>query len=120
MDPTRAQRAAITTRGALQGAVARRVGIVRAAADRSAVLVVLGSWCAWAQGRHGLGVCLARAGATLLVVGGFPGRYTGRGRVDRFQGGAPRRARGPVGLPCEQRADQFDESGPGLSPHGRP
>ncbi len=61
----------------------RRVGIVHAAANGTAVLVFSGSWLARVRGRHGLGVDLGRIGGALLVIGGFLGGHMGRGRAAR-------------------------------------
>jgi len=53
----------------------RRVGVVHAAANLVATLVFLASWRARRKDRHRLGANLARAGAVLLIVGGFLGGY---------------------------------------------
>ncbi len=53
----------------------RRVGVVHAAANLAATLTFLASWRARRRDRHRLGVNLARAGAVLLIVGGFLGGY---------------------------------------------
>lgn len=53
----------------------RRIGVVHAAANLTATLIFLASWRARRKGRHRLGVGLARAGAVLLVAGGFLGGY---------------------------------------------
>lgn len=53
----------------------RRIGVVHAAANLAATLIFLASWRARRKDRHRLGVRLARAGAVLLIVGGFLGGY---------------------------------------------
>lgn len=53
----------------------RRIGVVHAAANLTATLVFLASWRARRRDRHRLGVRLARAGAVLLIAGGFLGGY---------------------------------------------
>ncbi|WP_346960677.1 DUF2231 domain-containing protein [uncultured Arthrobacter sp.] len=53
----------------------RRVGVVHAVANFTATLIFLASWRARRKDRHRLGIGLARAGAILLVVGGFLGGY---------------------------------------------
>lgn len=53
----------------------RRIGVVHAAANLTATLIFLASWAARLRDRHGLGVNLARAGGSLLIVGGFLGGY---------------------------------------------
>ncbi|WP_445155035.1 DUF2231 domain-containing protein [Arthrobacter sp. Hor0625] len=53
----------------------RRVGVVHASANLAATLVFLASWRARRNERHRLGARLARAGAVLLIVGGFLGGY---------------------------------------------
>lgn len=61
----------------------KRVGIVHAAINAAATLVYLASWAARERGRHGLGIGLARAGAVLLVAGGFLGGHLRSGRPRR-------------------------------------
>jgi len=53
----------------------RRIGVVHAAANLTATLIFLASWRARRKNRHRLGIGLARAGAVLLVAGGFLGGY---------------------------------------------
>ena len=53
----------------------RRVGIVHATANGVGTLVFVGSWAARSDGRHDLGVGLARLGGLVLLVGGMSGGY---------------------------------------------
>jgi hypothetical protein len=58
----------------------KRVGIVHAASNAAATTVYLASWAARERGHHELGIGLARAGAVLLLAGGFLGGHMGSGR----------------------------------------
>jgi len=58
----------------------RRVGVVHAAANGSAVALYLGSWWARRRGRHARGVMLGMAGAAAATVGGYLGGHLVQGR----------------------------------------
>lgn len=53
----------------------RRVGVVHAVVNSSALALYAGSWVARSRGRNGPGVALALAGATFATVGGFLGGH---------------------------------------------
>jgi nitrite reductase/ring-hydroxylating ferredoxin subunit/uncharacterized membrane protein len=55
--------------------VARRIGLVHAAANSTALGCYLASWRARRRGRHALGVLLGIAGATAATVGGHLGGH---------------------------------------------
>jgi nitrite reductase/ring-hydroxylating ferredoxin subunit/uncharacterized membrane protein len=53
----------------------RRVGLVHAAANATALACYAGSWWARVRGRHGRGVALGLVGATAATVGGYLGGH---------------------------------------------
>lgn len=53
----------------------RRVGVVHAVVNSSALALYAGSWIARRRGRHAQGVALSWAGATFATVGGFLGGH---------------------------------------------
>ncbi len=53
----------------------RRVGVVHAVVNSSALALYAGSWIARRRGHHGSGVALSWAGATFATVGGFLGGH---------------------------------------------
>jgi nitrite reductase/ring-hydroxylating ferredoxin subunit/uncharacterized membrane protein len=53
----------------------RRVGVVHAVVNSSALALYAGSWIARRRGRHARGVALSWAGATFATVGGFLGGH---------------------------------------------
>jgi nitrite reductase/ring-hydroxylating ferredoxin subunit/uncharacterized membrane protein len=53
----------------------RRVGLVHAAANTTALVLYGASWWARVRGRHGRGVALGLAGATAATVGGYLGGH---------------------------------------------
>ena len=53
----------------------RRVGVVHAVVNSSALALYTASWIARARGRNGRGVALSWAGATFATVGGFLGGH---------------------------------------------
>jgi nitrite reductase/ring-hydroxylating ferredoxin subunit/uncharacterized membrane protein len=53
----------------------RRVGVVHAVVNSSALALYTGSWIARRRGRHTQGVALSWAGATFATVGGFLGGH---------------------------------------------
>jgi hypothetical protein len=54
---------------------ARRVGVVHAVSNVTAVSLYAGSWAARRRGRHGRGALLALAGMTVATVGGYLGGH---------------------------------------------
>src|SRR6185503_795064 len=54
---------------------ARRVGLVHAAANTTALACYAASWWARVRGRHARGVALGLAGATAATVGGYLGGH---------------------------------------------
>jgi hypothetical protein len=54
---------------------ARRVGLVHAAANTTALACYVASWCARVRGRHTRGVAYGIAGATAATVGGYLGGH---------------------------------------------
>ncbi len=54
---------------------ARRVGLVHAAANTTALACYAASWWSRVRGRHGRGVALGLAGATAATVGGYLGGH---------------------------------------------
>ena len=54
---------------------ARRIGLVHAAANSTALVCYAASWWARVRGRHGRGVALGLAGATAATVGGYLGGH---------------------------------------------
>ena len=65
---------------ALAGRGTKRVGIVHAGLNGTAVLIFAGSWAARQRGRRRLGVGLARAGGLVLIASAFLGGYMGSAR----------------------------------------
>jgi nitrite reductase/ring-hydroxylating ferredoxin subunit len=53
----------------------RRVGVVHAVVNSSALALYTGSWLARKRGRTGQGIALSWAGATFATVGGFLGGH---------------------------------------------
>jgi nitrite reductase/ring-hydroxylating ferredoxin subunit/uncharacterized membrane protein len=53
----------------------RRVGVVHAVVNSSALALYTGSWIARRRGRHARGVALSWAGATFATIGGFLGGH---------------------------------------------
>jgi nitrite reductase/ring-hydroxylating ferredoxin subunit/uncharacterized membrane protein len=53
----------------------RRVGLVHAVSNSTALALYFGSWRARRRGRHGWGVVLSFAGATAATVGGYLGGH---------------------------------------------
>jgi uncharacterized membrane protein len=53
----------------------RRIGVLHATANAIGALIFLGSWVARLNGRHDVGVRLARLGAMVLIAGGMMGGY---------------------------------------------
>lgn len=53
----------------------KRVGLVHASANSTALLMYVASWVMRGRGRHGAGMALALAGGTAATVGGYLGGH---------------------------------------------